>query len=248
MQSVDQVAAAIDEMQITASSVADSAAKAANSANQADQLVKLGSEKANSAASGVSQLADSLNSTSSQIQELATSAEDISNILNVIKGIADQTNLLALNAAIEAARAGEQGRGFAVVADEVRALAKSTQDSTVEIEGMISLVQQQAQSSVQSMSQGRTQAEQIVGLAGEVNEALTDIEQMVTNITDVTNHIASAAEQQSATSKEVSDRAEEIRTQSVQTGGGAESISKATQELKQLSNQLEQEMSYFKLQ
>lgn len=248
VQSVDQVTAAIDEMQITASSVADSAARAASSADQADHLVKLGSDKSNTAADGVSRLADSLTSTSSQIQDLATSAEDISNILNVIKGIADQTNLLALNAAIEAARAGEQGRGFAVVADEVRALAKSTQDSTVEIEDMIHKVQQQAQSSVQSMNQGQEQASQIVDLTHEVNEALTDIEQMVASITDITNQIASAAEQQSATSKEVSQRAEEIRTQSIQTGEGAESISRSTQELKTLSNQLEQEMTYFKIQ
>lgn len=247
VKSVDQVTVAIDEMQITASSVADSAANAASSANQADQLVKLGSEKADSAAVGVSQLAESLNTTSSQIQDLAASAEDITDILNVIKGIADQTNLLALNAAIEAARAGEQGRGFAVVADEVRALAKSTQDSTVEIEGMIVKVQQQAQSSVDSMNQGQSQAGQIVSITHEVNHALTDIEKMVADITDVTNQIASAAEEQSHASKEVSLRAEEIRTQSIQTGEGAEAISKSTEELKELSAQLEQEMAYFKI-
>ncbi|WP_375749538.1 methyl-accepting chemotaxis protein [Vibrio sp. HN007] len=247
VKSVDQVTVAIDEMQITASSVADSAANAASSANQADQLVKLGSEKADSAAVGVSQLAESLNTTSSQIQDLAASAEDITDILNVIKGIADQTNLLALNAAIEAARAGEQGRGFAVVADEVRALAKSTQDSTVEIEGMIVKVQQQAQSSVDSMNQGQSQAGQIVSITHEVNHALTDIEQMVADITDVTNQIASAAEEQSHASKEVSLRAEEIRAQSIQTGEGAEAISKSTEELKVLSAQLEQEMAYFKI-
>lgn len=246
VQSVDQVTVAIEEMQVTASSVADSAANAAGSANQADQLVKLGSEKANSAAGGVSKLADSLNSTSAQIQDLAESAKDITNILNVIKDIADQTNLLALNAAIEAARAGDQGRGFAVVADEVRALAKSTQDSTVEIEGMIQKVQRQAQSSVESMNQGQSQAGEIVGLTHEVNDALTDIENMVADITDLTNQIASAAEEQSIASKEVSNRAEEIRAQSIQTGEGAEEISKSTEDLKQLSAQLEQEMSYFK--
>ncbi|USD66067.1 methyl-accepting chemotaxis protein [Vibrio sp. SCSIO 43136] len=248
IHSVDQVTAAIDEMQITASSVADSAANAASSANQADQLVKLGSNKADSAANGVTSLADSLNNTSSQIQDLASSADDISNILNVIKGIADQTNLLALNAAIEAARAGEQGRGFAVVADEVRALAKSTQDSTIEIEGMISKVQEQAQSSVESMTQGQSQASQIVDLTHEVNDALTDIEKMVADITDLTNQIASAAEQQSIASKEVGNRSEEIRAQSMQTGEGAEAIAKSTQDLKQLSSQLQQEMAYFKIQ
>ncbi|MDG3088626.1 methyl-accepting chemotaxis protein [Vibrio hannami] len=247
IHSVDQVTVAIDEMQVTASSVADSAANAASSANQADQLVKLGSEKAETAAGGVSQLADSLNSTSTQIEDLASSAEDITNILNVIKGIADQTNLLALNAAIEAARAGEQGRGFAVVADEVRALAKSTQESTVEIEGMISKVQQQAQRSVESMNQGQSQAGQIVAVTHEVNNALTDIEKMVADITDLTNQIASAAEEQSIASKEVGNLSEEIRSQSIQTGQGAEAIAKSTQDLKGLSAQLQQEMSYFKI-
>ncbi|CCN83831.1 putative Methyl-accepting chemotaxis protein [Vibrio nigripulchritudo SFn27] len=247
IQAVDQVSVAIEEMQITASTVANSAASAAESAGKADQKVKLGSKKANDAACGVTILADSLNDTSNKIQALATSANQISNILNVIKSIADQTNLLALNAAIEAARAGDQGRGFAVVADEVRSLAKNTQDSTVEIEEMISKVQLEAQSSVESMKSGQQQASVIVELTNEVNGALTDIEEMVSNITDLTNQIASATEQQSIASKEVGKRSTEIRAHSVQTGEGAQEIAVATGELKKLSIQLEQEVSFFRL-
>ncbi len=247
IEAADSVATAIDEMLVTASSVAESASKAAVSASEAEKQVKESNEKAKGAADGVINLSDSLNDTSRKVQELASSAENITDILNVIKGIADQTNLLALNAAIEAARAGEHGRGFAVVADEVRSLAKSTQASTLEIEQMISRVQGEASGAVDSMMEGQEQAASIVEQTMDVQEALDNILSMVLNITDLTSQIAAASEQQSVTSNEVGNRSQEIRSQSLQTGEGAEQISLATRELKALSASLTEEISYFRL-
>lgn len=223
-RSTDQVAAAIEQMQATAAEVANSTTGAAESAEQARKLVDVGNQKAEEAAGEIQQLSVNLNDTSHVIEELANSAQSISNILDVIKGIAAQTNLLALNAAIEAARAGEQGRGFAVVADEVRSLAQNTQNSTSEIEAMIIKVQDGAKASVLSMTSGQEQAESIVGQTLEMKNALSDIKDAVHNITDMTTQIASAAEEQSVTAAEVSQRAVEIREQSEQTGSGAQQI------------------------
>ena len=199
--STDQVAVAIEQMHATAEEVANNTNAAADSAEQARQLVDLGNQKMEAAAGDIQQLSANLDDTSIVVQELADSAEGISNIIDVIKNIADQTNLLALNAAIEAARAGEQGRGFAVVADEVRSLAQSTQNSTSEIEAMIIKVQSGAKASVESLTNGQQQVESIVSQTTEMKGALTDIKAAVHNITDMTVQIASAAEEQSTTGR-----------------------------------------------
>ena len=245
--STEQVAAAIEQMQATAAEVANNTVGAAESANQARKLVDMGNQKAEAAAEGIQRLSDNLNDTSHVIEELASSAASISNILDVIKGIADQTNLLALNAAIEAARAGEQGRGFAVVADEVRSLAQNTQNSTSEIEAMIAKVQDGAKASVQSMVIGQEQAEGIVGQTTDMKNALGDIKNAVHSITEMTTQIASAAEQQSATAREVSQRTVEIREQAEQTGSGAQQIAASTEDLSKLAIQLNEEVSQFKV-
>jgi methyl-accepting chemotaxis protein len=198
-------------------------------------------------ASGIQQLSANLDNASTVVQELANSAEGISNIIDVIKSIADQTNLLALNAAIEAARAGEQGRGFAVVADEVRSLAQNTQNSTSEIEAMIIKVQSGAKASVDLMANGQQQAESIVEQTTEMKNALADIKAAVGNITDMTVQIASAAEEQSTTASEVSQRAVDIRELSEQTGSGAKQIAESTTELSQLAIQLNEEVSLFRV-
>ncbi|MDH5394507.1 MAG: CHASE3 domain-containing protein [Gammaproteobacteria bacterium] len=242
-----QVAVAIDEMQATSREVANSTNATAESANQARDLVSTGNKKAQETAQGVQKLSSTLDDTSTVIEELAESADNISNILNVIKSIADQTNLLALNAAIEAARAGEQGRGFAVVADEVRSLAQSTQNSTSEIEAMIIKVQDKAKASVQAMHGGKEQAENIVGQTMDVQNALEEIKASVDNITDMTSQIASAAEEQSATSADLSQRTESIKALSDQTGQGAQQIADSTEELSRLATRLSQEVSQFKL-
>lgn len=245
--STDQVAASIEEMQATAADVANNTSSAAESASQASQLVDMGNQKAEEAVKGIQKLSVNLDDTSRVINELASSAESISNILDVIKGIADQTNLLALNAAIEAARAGEQGRGFAVVADEVRSLAQNTQNSTSEIEAMILKVQHEARASAQSMTSGQEQAEGIVNQTTALKIAFGDIKNAVHNITSMTTEIARAAEEQSTTAGEVSQRAIDIRAQSEQTGNGAKQIASSTDVLTQLAVELKDEVSHFKL-
>ena len=245
--STDQVAVAIDEMQATAAEVASSTVRASESANEARSLVDLGNDKAETVSGEIQQLAANLNEATVVIKELAESAQNISNILDVIRGIADQTNLLALNAAIEAARAGEQGRGFAVVADEVRSLAQNTQNSTAEIEVVIEKVQKGATASVNSMTRGQQQAESIVAQTMEVKNALTEIKAAVHSITDMTTQIASAAEEQSATAAELNQRADEIREQSEQTGTGAQQIAVSTEELSRQAIMLQEEVTQFKV-
>lgn len=245
--STDQVAVAIEQMQATAEEIATSTNAAAASAEQARKLVELGNKKVESAVDGIQQLLTNLDDASTVVQELAISAEGISNIINVIKSIAAQTNLLALNAAIEAARAGEQGRGFAVVADEVRSLAQNTQNSTSEIEAMIVKVQSGAKASVDSLISGQQQAENIVGQTTEMKSALTDIMSAVQDITGTMVQIASAAEEQSTTASEVSRRAVDIRDLSEQTGTGATQIAESATELSRLAIQLNQEVATFKI-
>jgi len=246
-QSTNQVAVAIDEMQATAAEVAQNTGAAAESATQANAIVDRGNQRMQAVASEMQNLSKTLEETSTEIQGLVSSADSISQILDVIKGIAEQTNLLALNAAIEAARAGEHGRGFAVVADEVRSLAQNTQRSTSDIAEMIVAVQEKTKTSVQSMGAGKKQSEGIAEQTKEAEQDLADVQSAVQNITDMITQIASAAEQQSATSTEVSERANEIRNQSEQTGTAANQIAQATEELSEIATKLNDEVSKFKL-
>lgn len=148
-------------------------------------------------------MSSQLSETSAVVTELEEHSKGIGTVLDVIQSIAEQTNLLALNAAIEAARAGEQGRGFAVVADEVRALAQRTHESTTEIQSIINLLQQGTSKAVHSMHQGVDSAGSCVELANQAGDALRNIKDSVAHITDMTHHIASAVEEQSSVSNEV---------------------------------------------
>jgi len=243
----EQVATAINQMQATAADVAKNTGVAASATEAARLLVDQGTEKAEQSFSGATKLSDDLDNASAIISELAQSTQDITGILSVIKGISDQTNLLALNAAIEAARAGEFGRGFSVVAGEVRTLASNTQKSTAEIEEKITKAQAQAKASVEAMMVGRERANNIVTQTTDVQQALGEIKESVHQIIDMNSQIACATEEQNAVATDVSKQVIEIKELSKQTGAGAEKINIATEELTQFSAQLSSLVTRFKI-
>lgn len=243
----DMVATAMNEMTATVQEVASSAESAAGAAHSANNEALSGSEIVKSTAKAIAQLASDVASASTVIQQLESDSEDIGSILDVIKNIAEQTNLLALNAAIEAARAGEQGRGFAVVADEVRTLASRTQESTQEIEDMITKLQSGAKHAVEVMEKGQAQAETGEAQAKEASESLEAITRAVSTINEMNTHIASSAEEQSSVANEMNQNIVNISQVADQTATGSEQTTIAANELAQLANQLQQLISQFKV-
>ncbi|MBQ4833881.1 MCP four helix bundle domain-containing protein [Pseudoalteromonas sp. MMG010] len=246
-KATEQVATAINQMQATTADVARSTHIAANASESARTLVDAGALKAEQSFTGATSLSDDLEKASAIITELAQSTQDITGILAVIKGISEQTNLLALNAAIEAARAGEFGRGFSVVAGEVRNLASNTQKSTAEIEERITKAQAQAQASVEAMLTGRKRADNIVTQTVDVQQSLSEIKEAVHQIIDMNSQIACASEQQNAVAADVSKQVIEIKELSHQTGIGAENMNIATTELAQFASQLNALVARFKV-
>ncbi|WP_405045970.1 methyl-accepting chemotaxis protein [Pseudomonas sp. BP01] len=208
---VEQVATAAQEMSATSQDVARNALSAAQAAKQADASTQVGFEIVHSASRAISELAIQVESAMSEVEELSKNNDKIGVVLEVIRNVAEQTNLLALNAAIEAARAGEMGRGFAVVADEVRNLARRTQDSVVQINDVIEQVQHGTQSVVSSMSVSCQQAGEGVAHVKNAAQALDQIQNEITVISDMSAQIASAAEQQSQVSESISRAVASIR-------------------------------------
>ncbi|MBE0510261.1 MAG: methyl-accepting chemotaxis protein [Chromatiales bacterium] len=243
----EQVATAMNEMSATVQEVSESAHKAAQAAHGADGSASKGRDVVQQTVDSIGQLADDVRSTSSVIRKLEGEAENIGTVLDVIRGIAEQTNLLALNAAIEAARAGEQGRGFAVVADEVRSLASRTQDSTTEIQTMIEALQHEARAAVDAMAKGEAQAESGVEKAAMAGEALAEITRAVTAINDMNTHIASAAEEQSAVAEEINRNIATISEVAEHNTENAEQTSRASEELAHLASQLQTLVAQFKI-
>jgi len=218
----DQVATAINELSATVQEVAKHAEGASVAAQQADTASQSGQHMLEEMISASSHLASEVESAADVIDQLGKDSENIGTVVGVIRGIAEQTNLLALNAAIEAARAGEQGRGFAVVADEVRNLANRTQQSTEEIQGLIEKLQRGAKNAVVVMDGGRAVAQRTEELGGNASEALRDIAEKISNIRDMNVQIATASEEQSAVAEEVNRSIIHISDVAQQTSTNAE--------------------------
>ncbi len=215
-QDTDQVAEAIHEMSLSFQDVAINAQRTADVAAQADQAAASGRQVVSLTGSSITRLANEIQQAAQAIHLVESHSQDISRVLEVIRSIAEQTNLLALNAAIEAARAGEQGRGFAVVADEVRGLASRTSSATAEIQTMITTLQSSSQQAVELMQRSRDQAESSVRHAGEAEQSLLGINSQVAEISEMSARIAAAMEQQSAVSEEINQRIVSIRGRSDQ--------------------------------
>ena len=242
-----QVATAMNQMTATVQEVANNAASAAGAANNADTEAKNGKSVVTQTSAAMQQLADSVERTAQVIHQLEDDSDTIGTVLDVIKGIAEQTNLLALNAAIEAARAGEQGRGFAVVADEVRTLASRTQSSTQEIQQMIERLQTGAANAVAAMEEGRSQAQSGVEQARTAAQSLEAITHAVGTINEMNSMIASAAEEQTSVAEEMNRNIVNISQLSHDTAGAAQQTTAASSELAKLATQLESLVTHFKL-
>ncbi len=244
---IELVATAMNEMSATAQEVARSAEAAVGSAQSVNDETVSGRALVESQVSSIRRLAGEIDQSVAVINQLASDSAAISQVLDVIKGIAEQTNLLALNAAIEAARAGEQGRGFAVVADEVRNLAKRTQQSTEEIEQMIAKLQGGVSAAVKAMNSSHQMADGTVSESSRVQQALENILAAVGMIVDQNQQIAAAAEQQTAVAQDIDQNIVEINQAGERTAEGASHTADASRQLSNLVAQLKQLISAFRV-
>ncbi len=244
---IDSIASAMDEMTSTVQEVARNAAEASKAADSADHDAKSGALVATQAIGGIDSLLSEVDSAAQVIRNLERESENIGSVLDVIRGIAEQTNLLALNAAIEAARAGEQGRGFAVVADEVRTLASRTQQSTQEINDMIQRLQDGAVNAVKVMEGAQGKAQDSSDLVEKAAESLAAIAGSVSNINDMNTMIASAAEEQSAVAGEMQANMNNIREVSDRSAVGAQQTAQASEELARLAAEQQALMAQFQM-
>ncbi len=253
-QSMDQqlsrinlVATAMHEMAATAQEVANNASSTASAAGDANQEAQDGKVVVNKTMEMINALAGDVEQAADVLHELESNTESIGTILDVIRGIAEQTNLLALNAAIEAARAGEQGRGFAVVADEVRTLASRTQQSTQEIDEMITRLQTSASKAVSSMEAGRVRANETVTQVAEAGIKLDGITKSVVSISDLSSQIASAATEQSSVAEDINKNICIINEASATTTENTRQLSVANNELSGFAKNMTKIVSHFKL-
>jgi methyl-accepting chemotaxis protein len=243
---VDQVATAMHEMASTVQEVARNTTDASAAATLADQQARHGSTVVKQATLQISELAAAIEALGGAMNVLSQDSEQIGKVIDVIKAVAEQTNLLALNAAIEAARAGEQGRGFAVVADEVRSLAQRTQDSTKEIEALILTLQQGAQAASTLMASSRERTLDTVVLAQKAELAITEINQSIGTIQEMSLQISAAAEQQSAVADEINRSIVSVRDVADQSAVASEESAAATVELASLGQDLQRMTAHFR--
>ena len=244
--SASDAKAAVDNMTQSVNAVAQSAGEAAQAASDASSAAKDGQRVVDKTVSNIQSLATRVDETSEVIKKLEQDSNQVGVVLDVIKGIAEQTNLLALNAAIEAARAGEQGRGFAVVADEVRTLASRTQQSTEEIQATIEQLQNAAQSAVQVMSTGTEQAAISVDEANKAGNSLSEITETIGRITQMNDQIAQSTNDQKAVSESISHSVDKINSRTENTASSSEKLVEVSAELESLSEYFSKIMSQFK--
>ncbi|MEJ2593488.1 MAG: methyl-accepting chemotaxis protein, partial [Candidatus Thiodiazotropha sp.] len=244
---IQQVATAIEEMTATVKEVAQNTNATADAARHAGTQVDAGKQVLTRSATAVQQMSQRMSRSREVVDALQQDSTQVGTVLDVIRGIAEQTNLLALNAAIEAARAGEQGRGFAVVADEVRVLAKRTQESTEEIRGIIESLQSRSHQTAQMLQENNGDIETTSELSEQTQHAFTEIEQAVHRLLDMSTQIASATEEQASVTEEISHNVDNIHQVAQSTASGSEQTEASSQMLARLGDDLKRLVGQFRV-
>jgi methyl-accepting chemotaxis protein len=244
----DEVAAAVEEMSRTIASNADSATRAAEAAQQNGRQAENGAEVVGEAVEKMHEIADTVQDSAQTVKELGASSEEIEEAVSIINDIADQTNLLALNAAIEAARTGEEGHGFAVVAEEVRELAERTAEATDDIAAMVEQIRGKADEAVSAMEDGKEQVEDGMALADEAGEALDEIVDGTQKAADTVSEIASATEEQSATSEQITQSVQGISEVSREAVEGIQQIAETVEGMQDRTERLGRLVGHFELE
>ncbi len=243
----EQIATAMNEMSATVHEIASNAEMASADAQKADEDAKEGGEVVQETIDSINNLSEEVGQAAEVIHELEKNSIEIGSVLDVIRGIAEQTNLLALNAAIEAARAGEQGRGFAVVADEVRTLAGRTQESTEQIQKMIESLQSHTKKAVDVMETDKDHAEKMASQAGNASTSIEKIISAVGHILDMTTQVAAASEEQSVVTEEINRNVTSVADVTHASVTGTEQIATASEELSRLATELQEVVAHFKV-